>query len=501
MLARAIHAVPRGCLAALCAVVGIQGCGSDTSPTTPPSAGFSISIGASAFSVTQGTSTSTPVLTTRTGGFAAAVTYTVSGAPTGLTVGIANTTKEDSSTLNISASTGLVAGNYSLVLVANATGLASQERTFVVTVNAAVPTGTPTFFKSLVAGDAMSCVLTAVRTAYCWGLNANGQMGTGATLATNPVPVAAGGGLTFETLSIPTIGHFACGVAVGGTAYCWGANDVGQLGDSTTTQRLVPTPVAGGSKYLTISVGEHHACGLTLDSVAHCWGLNTYGALGDGTVSPRLTPVVAQPGMTFTSIVAGNDFTCGLTAAGAAHCWGLGIFGQLGNGDNDSSINAVAVSGGLTFSSLAAGGLDVCGLTASGAAYCWGHNFYGEVGDSTTTLRLAPVPVAGGHTFIALAGGFEHFCGVAVGGAAYCWGYNESGIIGDGTFEHRSSPSPVVGGFKFRDIAVGNGHACAITESNAASSNEVYCWGTNGNGELGDGTTTRSAGPFEVRFP
>ncbi|MGE5732579.1 MAG: hypothetical protein ACM37U_11585, partial [Gemmatimonas sp.] len=61
--------------------------------------------------------------------------------------------------------------------------------------------------------------------------------------------------------------------------------------------------------------------------------------------------------------------------------------------------------------------------------------------------------------------------------------------------------SPVVGGFKFRDIAVGNGHACAITESNAASSNEVYCWGTNGNGELGDGTTTRSAGPFEVRFP
>lgn len=123
----------------------------------------------------------------------------------------------------------------------------------------------------------------------------------------------------------------------------------------------------------------------------------------------------------------------------------------MGNGATANSATPVAVSGGLTFVTLVAGGLDACGLTPNGAAYCWGHNFYGEVGD--------------------------------------------------GTFDHRSVPTRVAGGLRFRTIAIGNSHACGVLLTNSADSSAAYCWGTNGDGELGDGGTTSSAAPVAVRWP
>ena len=344
------------------------------------------------------------------------------------------------------------------------------------------------------------CALSTAGAAYCWGYNADGQLGNNDTSLVNPMPIAVAGGLTFSTLSVSKVEGVSCGLTAAGAAFCWGDNDDGQLGDGTRTQRLSPTAVAGGLTFKSLSVGTVHVCGVATSGTAYCWGFSANGAFGDGTTGLHLTPTVAAPGMTFENIVAGQDFTCALTAEGAAYCWGRGASGELGNGMGTSSATPVLVSGGLTFRSLVAGGLAACGLTNAGKAYCWGDDFFGALGDGSgatidgVTRRVAPVAVAGGLTFQSLSAGYQTICGVTETGAGYCWGYN-FGNVGDGTLEHRPRPTAVVGGLTFRSIASGIAQSCGVTTKNT-----LYCWGDNSNGELGDGTTAPRAAPALVRW-
>src|SRR5437899_346921 len=126
-----------------------------------------------------------------------------------------------------------------------------------------------------------------------------------------------------------------CGVTTASSAYCWGSNDRGQLGEGTTTARSRPVLVAaGGLTFAAVSLNGH-TCAVTATGDAYCWGLNQSGWLGDGTTTTRLSPVlVAAPaGVTFAAVSAARSHTCGVTPAGAAYCWGLNGSGQLGNGD------------------------------------------------------------------------------------------------------------------------------------------------------------------------
>jgi alpha-tubulin suppressor-like RCC1 family protein len=484
----------------LAATVAVQAsCAGTTDASGPPlGAGFALTVGAGAVSLAPGGTASTSIKATRTGGLTSAITYAISSAPPGITASIMSTSVSDSSTITVTASATLAAATYVIVVNATAPGALPQQATVAVTVS--VPAGAGPAISVVVTG-AHTCALTRAGAAYCWGFNADGQLGHNDTSIINPIPVAVAGGLTFQSLFVSKVEGVSCGLTTGGAAYCWGDNADGQLGDGTTTRRLIPTPVAGGLTFRSFAVGNGHACGVAMSGTAYCWGSSPNGAFGDGSVGQHLTPAVAAPGMTFQSIVAGSDFTCALTPEGAAFCWGLGFLGQLGNGSSTSSTTPVAVSGGLVFRSLAAGGLAVCGLTTAGKAYCWGHNFYGTVGDGTsatdggTSRRPAPVAVAGGLTFQSLSAGYQTMCGVSDTGAGYCWGYN-FGAVGDGTFDHRSSPAAVAGGLTFLSISGGTGDSCGVTTANA-----VYCWGDNSNGELGDGTITARPTPAPVRWP
>ena len=362
-------------------------------------------------------------------------------------------------------------------------------------------------------GTFQTCGLATDGAAFCWGTNFEGLLGAGPTtenceisflgdeVPCSTTPVAVSGGLTFASLSVAN--GFTCGLDTSGTAYCWGVNGGGRLGTGDELDTRFPVAVVGGLTFTSVSAGALHACGLTATGAAYCWGENGSGQLGTtaeacvdvGACST--TPVAVAGGLTFTSLSAAKAglHTCGVTEAGAAYCWGENESGQLGNGEIAGiSPTPVAVSGGLNFVSVSAGGAHTCGVLASGEAYCWGLNGYGQLGLGTAgTDSATPLPVSGGLVFESVSAGGEHTCGVATNGAAYCWGNNFDQQLGDGTAVDQLVPTAVAGGLTFASVSASWFHSCGLTTVGVG-----YCWGSNEFGQLGDGGTEPSDVPVRV---
>jgi alpha-tubulin suppressor-like RCC1 family protein len=296
----------------------------------------------------------------------------------------------------------------------------------------------------------------------------------------------AGGSIVFAQVTAG--GEHTCGLTNTGVAQCWGDNRFGQLGDGTTQVRLVPTPVSGGLTFVGITAGVSHTCGRASTGAAYCWGNNSYsGAIGDGTKQNRYVPTPVSGGLNFVELTAGYVYTCGRTSVGTAYCWGTNNYGEVGDGTTQERLVPTPVGGGITFIQLTAGTYHTCGLTSTGAAYCWGNNSSGElgVGDRLGLFdkRLLPTPAAGGIGFTDLTAALYHTCGRTSAGAAYCWGSNGRGELGDGTTQRRLVPTLVSGGFNFVGIKAGSSNTCALKSDGAA-----YCWGDNFAGQLGNGT-------------
>jgi hypothetical protein len=166
----------------------------------------------------------------------------------------------------------------------------------------------------------------------------------------------------------------------------------------------------------------------------------------------------------------------------------------LGDGTTTSSSTPVAVSGLSNAVAITAGTFHTCAVLSDGTARCWGNNHYGQLGDGTLTTRLTPVAVSGLSNAVAIAAaGIYHTCAVLSDGTARCWGYNGDGQLGDGTTTWRPTPVAVSGLSNAVAIALGSLHTCALLSDGTAR-----CWGINTTGQLGDGTTTERHTPVAV---
>jgi hypothetical protein len=330
---------------------------------------------------------------------------------------------------------------------------------------------------SVTVGGGFACALTGSGEAFCWGMNDMGQLGNGAVGARVLAPAPVAGGLVFTALTAS--GAHACGLTAGGTAYCWGSNESGETGTGALGQNVpTPTPVQTTLRFSRISAEGvsrwyNSTCGLTAVGEAWCWGDNIFGKLGDGTTSNAAAPVRVLGDVVFASLQTGYFHSCATAAAtGELWCWGeqeaeIGAFGAKPEG---LYTTPVVVHPDFRWTQLSTGRNYTCALTAQRAAFCWGTNWFGSLGtDPPTEATAVPLPVAGGHSFVSLsAAGFEGTHALRTDGVIYRWGSPGNDI---------PQPTPVpVTQLRFTEIDSGeepfdatNG-SCGISISGA-----VYC--------------------------
>jgi alpha-tubulin suppressor-like RCC1 family protein len=294
-----------------------------------------------------------------------------------------------------------------------------------------------------------------------------------------------------------------CAITDSGASVCWGINDeyYRQLG-TTTPEEFFPFPIRPlglTNNALKVSTGYDHGCVINSLGETWCWGSGSYGQSGDGEVDHDGFPVQVVNFANPSLISAGGNTTCGANTAGQAYCWGVGTYGQMGNGTNlDVNPSPVAVTIEPVSKISVGGAYRVCAINTGGAAFCWGADTWGQLGNGAPLANSnLPVPVTGlgAGTMADIAGGGLFTCGLTVGGGVKCWGYNGDGELGNNSTT--DSPVPVnVSGLSsgVSAIAAGDYHACALMVADGS----VKCWGYNGYGQIGDGTDTNRLVPVAV---
>ncbi len=418
--------------------------------------------------------------------------------------------------------------------------------------NTTIPSTTPVLteaagVKVIAAGADDTCAITVAGALECWGENLDGQLGNGSfTDSLLPAPVS---GLSSGVTQVTMGESHTCALA--GQVLCWGDPTNGVVGNGqfkSSPPAPVPTPVfglgpspAGAATVLQVAAGFHHSCVVLTTSQVMCWGDGAFGALGDGSTEDRAIPaltiglattggaqaisvddytgcvVSASLVLSCWGIETGNGDTamhtnpvpnlqgqvaqvstwgggCSVTPSAKVRCWGENAFGELGNGTHGAATGTPSAVPGLTgVQQISYGDTHVCVVLKGGGVDCWGANSHGQLGDGSTTERDSPTPVAGlPAKAVQVSNGTDYTCALLKNTNIWCWGSNGIGELGNGTTSDSSTPVPVSGVTSAVQIATGDAAACALLASGG-----VECWGSNAFGQLGDGTTTsRSTAAF-----
>ena len=290
---------------------------------------------------------------------------------------------------------------------------------------------------------------------------------TSTTPTPTPTPTTT---LTNSPLELAQIGaeaNFMCALMRGaGGVRCWGSNEFGQLGDSTTSNLRSPPSSDVLTGVAQIVTGYEHTCALmNATGGVRCWGWNNHGQLGDGNIIDVHSPPSSDLLTGVVQIAAGWAHTCVLmNGTGGVRCWGYNHYGQLGDGstaDLYSPPNSDVLMG---VEQIVAGDYHTCALMEGiGSVYCWGWNNHGQLGDGTTTDILSPSNAQVSSGVAQIAAGEFHTCVLMRGnGGVRCWGYNFYGQLGDGSItELHSLPSGDVL-TKVARISAGGFFSCAL---------------------------------------
>ncbi len=303
----------------------------------------------------------------------------------------------------------------------------------------------------MAGGRQHSLALTEDGRGWSWGSNSNGQLGLGvpAPFVSIPKPIPQ-----LDRLIAVAAGEFhSLAVRDDGTAWAWGENGDGQLGDGSGFDKDSPVQVSSLTGVVAVAAGSGHSLALDKNRAVWAWGRNDWGQLGDGTWLPRFSPVRVSGLTDVIAIAAGHSHSLAVRGDGTAWAWGANSAGQLGDGTGNQSRVPVQVGGSTMLTgvtAVAAGNLHSLARLGDGTVWAWGANHSGQLGDGTSTeWRLAPVQVSGLTGIRAVSAGYSHSLAVRRStpfspGSLWAWGRNGERQLGDGTNEKRTSPVQVL---------------------------------------------------------
>lgn len=311
--------------------------------------------------------------------------------------------------------------------------------------------------------------------------------------------------LAKNPLSWSSTGLTASVVDVEGNVWAWGINTNGQLGTGAVPPLVtsIPTAVINNMSFRRMKQAiQLGGVQVLLDDAGHLFsvGVNTAGYLGDGTVITKSSPVAVVGGMTFKRIwteTNNGGYVMVQAYNGLTYTWGgQSTSGELGVGDIVAHSSPIAVLGSHVFAQVDNRcGVFVLGLDEAGQAWAWGNNSTGNLGVGDVLSRSSPVAVLGTHVFKKLytrrALSSQQTCyGLDTDGKLWAWGTNDSGQLGDGTVIDKSSPVAVLGNHVFSDFFVGQDQGIFVFAVDTAG--QLWGWGINDFGQLGDGTATNA---------
>jgi alpha-tubulin suppressor-like RCC1 family protein len=349
----------------------------------------------------------------------------------------------------------------------------------------------------LAAGTRHTCARYSDGTVRCWGSNHYGELGNGM-----PTPEAGPSPPVQAQIAGTTdlaVGYRHSCAIVQTHVYCWGANGFGQLGLDHGTHG-VPTPVPVPDAFTKVAAGVWATCALDVAATLQCWGDYSNGELGvdpstidagDDSGITTTPTYVTLPGLAIPSALSMQLFSQCALLGGSVACWP--------QSDADGGILSYApqvVPALMDAVGVATSDTHSCAVRRDGTVACWGGNSNGGLGDGTTTDSLVdPVPVQGVNDGVAVAVTTNgSSCALHADGTVSCWGFNGQGQLGNGTTVDSSTPVPVRGATGVIAIAGGEFHYCMIKNDGT-----VWCWGANYNGQLGDGTLNSATTPVKVQ--
>ena len=350
----------------------------------------------------------------------------------------------------------------------------------------AIPSDGKEHVVAATVGRDHACAISSTGKAYCWGAPDPWLLAPDVDTVTAGVPARVAGNHLFK--SIAAGDTFTCAVADDGRAYCWGKGDNGELGGGKLyDQARTPRSVAGDHRFTAIVAGRQHACALDASGAAWCWGNNELDQLGDGSktkYAQRPVRVAGRHRFKRLGASGGASTTCGVTIEGNGVCWGSNVSGQLGTGSTSPRREPVLVSALTNLRDISAGPDVSCAVTGDGGVYCWGSNTFGQLGIGAVEASI-PQPSGRIQTyerFQSVAVGPGKACALATTGQAYCWGSNADTLLNadakdvctDRNLPCAKKPERVPASV-FRQLGIGSsGQVCG---AGRFESSPVICWG------------------------
>lgn len=404
-----------------------------------------------------------------------------------------------------------MAGTYQVSLTVS--DLAGNTATDTVTVN--FDYDLRVFAKEISSGGSHTCAIIEDDSVACWGYNYSQELGYGDAnkygegtdrYRAPSFPINLGASRTARRLSV-NYSH-SCAILDDDSVKCWGQNASGQLGYGDNKKLGTPaaTSIVLGGKAAVIATGLSHTCVILENGSVKCWGANSAGQLGYGDYTSRLaapsTPVDLGPNRRAKSLALGAYHSCAVLDDDSVKCWGNNANGQLGLSDKnyrnkpDSAVK-FAGNNNLRARSIAAGAYHTCAILSDSSTYCWGRGKQGQLGYGDVNDKMVSDAAAlnfGGRRIEKISAGLSHTCALFDNDDVQCWGSNEEAQLGTGTTVPQTSANAAVtisfGGASVKSISAGRLHTCAILDDDT-----MKCWGSNSYGQLGAGKTYSGTTP------